>query len=104
MTTENFDDPREFARMFDGPDVVVILNAIRKRPDDGKRWLALASWLWDNGRDDEAATVRALWPTLRDNMAYVSLEATLYDVARHAKLLAKIARKMDRRADDTPPE
>jgi uncharacterized protein (TIGR02996 family) len=37
-------------------------DAIRERPDDGARWLALAGWLFDNGRDDEAVAVRAFWP------------------------------------------
>ena len=31
------------------------------------RWLALASRLWDNGRDDEAAAIGTFWPVLRDN-------------------------------------
>jgi hypothetical protein len=34
------------------PDLPAILDAIRERPEDERRWLALASWLWDNGRDD----------------------------------------------------
>ena len=64
------------------PDLPQLLAAIRDKPDDGPRWLALASWLWDNGRDngrdDEAAAVRVFWPTLRDNLANgVSLGDTL---------------------------
>jgi uncharacterized protein (TIGR02996 family) len=50
-------------------DLPQFLAAIRERPDDGPRWLALARWLTDNGRDDEAAAVRVFWPTLRDNLA-----------------------------------
>src|SRR5215468_7837320 len=52
----------------DGTDLTVILTAIRDNPDHGHRWLHLASWLWDNDRDDEAAAVQVFWPTLRDNV------------------------------------
>jgi len=45
------------------PDHADHLDAIRSNPDDESRWLALAGWLWDNGRDDEAAVVRVFWPT-----------------------------------------
>ena len=38
-------------------DLTVLVNAIRERPDDGDWRLAPASWLEDNGRDDEAAAV-----------------------------------------------
>jgi uncharacterized protein (TIGR02996 family) len=86
------------------PDLAEILEAIRERPDDRNRWLALASWLWDNGRDDEALVVRVLWPTLRDNVADTSLKATLSEVKRNAKRLAKLARKIEAQADDTPRE
>jgi hypothetical protein len=73
-------------------DLPAILAAIRERPDDAPRWLALAAWLWDNGRDDEAAAVRIFWPTLRDNVveARVSVEDTLADVARHAGILGRV--------------
>jgi ABC-type arginine/histidine transport system permease subunit len=60
--------------------------------------------LWDNGKDDEAFAVRVLWLTLRDNLACASLAATLADVARNAKLLAKVAREMERRAGETLPD
>jgi uncharacterized protein (TIGR02996 family) len=83
-------------------DLAAILNAINENPDDVNRWLALASWLWDNGRDDEALVVRVLWPTLRDNLAHQSLKATLAEVKRSAKRLAMLARKIEGRADDTP--
>src|SRR5262249_58448120 len=86
------------------PDLAESLNAIQERHDDGNRWLALASWLWDNGRDDEAVVVRVLWPTLRDNVADTSLKATLAEVKRSAKRLAKLARKIEARADDTPTD
>jgi uncharacterized protein (TIGR02996 family) len=80
------------------------VDAINENPDDGDRWLALASWLWDNGRDNEALVVRVLWPTLRDNIADTSLEATPAEVRRSRKRLAKWARKIEGRADDTPRE
>jgi len=76
------------------PKLISILDAIRECPDDEAPWLALTEWLWDNGRDDEAVTVRVFWPTLRDNLSCTSLAATLADVARNAKLLAKAARKI----------
>jgi hypothetical protein len=81
----------------------VLLDAIRADPDDGARWLDLASWLWVQGRDDEAIAVRVFWPTLRDNLAHVSLEATLAGVARNAKRLGRFARETDRRENETPP-
>jgi uncharacterized protein (TIGR02996 family) len=80
---------------------------IRERPDDGHRRLALASWLSDHGRDDEAVAMRVHWPTLRDNLACASLAATLRDVARNAKVLAKVVRRVERRAKVTvadPPD
>jgi hypothetical protein len=86
------------------PDLAAILNAINENPDDGDRWLALAAWLWDNGRDHEELGVGVLWPTLRDNVADTSLNATLAEVKRSAKTLVKLARKIERRADDTPRE
>jgi hypothetical protein len=92
--------------MNDAPDLAVLLNAIRERPDDGHRWLALASWLWDNDRDDEAVAVQVFWPTLRDNVLVsgVSLHATLRNVVRHAKVLARAARKVERTAVETQAE
>ncbi len=79
-----------------------ILNALREWPDDEARWLALASWLSDNSRDDEAATVRVFWPTLRDNVlvAGLSVNATLRDVARHAAVLGRRAREVEAQADN----
>jgi uncharacterized protein (TIGR02996 family) len=78
------------------PDLPAVLDAIREKPDDGPRWLALASWLWDNGRDDEAAAVRAFWPALRENVeAGVSLDGTLRQVAFHAKMLGRRAREVE---------
>jgi hypothetical protein len=81
------------------PDLPAILDAIRERPDDCARWRALASWLWDEGRDDEAAADRAIWPALRDNVveAGVSLDETLRQVASHAKMLARRARAVEGR-------
>ena len=78
------------------PDRQAILDAIRERPDDGPHGLALASWLWDNGRDDEAAAVRAFWPALGYNVveAGMSLDETLPQVAFHVKMLGRRAREM----------
>lgn len=82
------------------PDLAVLLTSLRERPDDGHRWLALASWLWDHDRDDEAAAVQVFWPTLRDNMLIsgVSLYATLRHVARNAVSLGRRAREVERLA------
>jgi len=82
------------------PRLTIILDAIADAPDDPDRWFALASWLWDNGRAAaEAVAVRVLWPMLRDDLRF----ATLADVARNAKVLAAVARTVERQADDTPP-
>jgi hypothetical protein len=82
------------------PDLPALLEAIRANPDYGPRWLALAAWLWDNGRDDETAAVRAFWPALRDTVveAGVSLDETLRQVAWHSKMLARRAGEMGSRA------
>jgi hypothetical protein len=82
------------------PDLPAVPDAIRERPDDGPRWLALAGWLLDNGRGDEAVAVRVYWPVLRDNLARASLESTLEDVARHARLLGRRARGAEARSQD----
>src|SRR5215207_10004872 len=56
----------------------ILLAAIPADPDDGARWLALAQWFADNGRDDEATAVRVFWPGMRSNLAAGrSLETTL---------------------------
>ena len=39
------------------PDMPALLDDIREQPDSGEAWLALSSWLLDNGRDDEAVVV-----------------------------------------------
>ena len=84
------------------PDLPDLLSAIRDRPDDEAAWLALASWLWDHGRDDEAAIVRVYWPTLRDNVTVcgVSLHETLRNVAR----LARRAREVEAQREQPPVE
>jgi uncharacterized protein (TIGR02996 family) len=82
------------------PDLPAILDKIRERPDDEGRWLTLAGWLADNGRDGEAAAVRVFWPTLRDDVLVGgSLEATLRHMARHAGRLGRRARQIEGRAD-----
>src|SRR5262245_4504671 len=83
------------------PKLISILNAIRESPDDEAHWLALTEWLYDNGRDDEAVAVRVPWPTLRENLACVSLAATLAGVARTAAVLAEAARAIEWGANDT---
>jgi len=82
---------------------VPILRAIGDNPNVPQHWHELADWLAAQAHDDEAVAVRTLWPTLRENLAVVSLEETLADVAKNAALLAKIARKMPRHDDETPP-
>jgi hypothetical protein len=86
------------------PDLAVLLDVVRANPNDRRGWLKLASWLWDNGRDDEALVVRVLWRGLRDNVADSSLKATLAEVKRSARRLVIWARKIEARADDTPLE
>jgi uncharacterized protein (TIGR02996 family) len=51
----------------DGPDPA-LLAAILADPDDEPRWLALAGWFADHGREDEAAAVRVFWPALRNSL------------------------------------
>jgi hypothetical protein len=79
------------------PDLPAILDALREKPADGPRWLVLAGWVFDNGRDDEAVAVRVYWPVLRDNLARASLESTLADVARHSRLLGQREREVEGR-------
>jgi uncharacterized protein (TIGR02996 family) len=86
------------------PDLPALLDAISANPDDGDRWLNLAQWYRDNGRNDEALTVRVFWPTLRDNLAHASLEATLEDVVKHSKVLAGLAQEVEQRAHEAPTD
>jgi uncharacterized protein (TIGR02996 family) len=81
------------------PDLPQLLDAIRDKPDEGPRWLALAGWLADNGRDDEAAAVRVFWPTLRHDVTVsgMSVELTLRELARHAGRLGRRAREIEGR-------
>lgn len=44
------------------------------------------------------------WPTLRHNLERVSLEATLADVARNAKLLGSVAQEIEERAQGRAAE
>ena len=80
------------------------MSAIAPDSADGAHWLALSPWLRDNGRDDEAVVVRALWPALRDRLAAAPLEATLDDVARNARLLPALAREVEGRASEGPDD
>jgi uncharacterized protein (TIGR02996 family) len=79
------------------PDLVALLDALRERPEDGDRWLDLAAWLEDHGREDEAAAVRVYWPVFRDNVtvAGVPLGLTLRQVARQAGTLGPEARRIE---------
>ncbi len=83
--------------MSDPPDLTVLLNAIRERPDDGDCWQALASWLEDMGRDDEAVAVRVYWPMFLDSVtvARVPLGLTPRQVARNAGVLGHQARQIE---------
>ena len=79
--------------MADLPD---ILAAIEDRPDEGRRWLALASWLGERGRDDEAAAVRVFWPGLWGSVAGgTCLRQALRTVARSAARLGGKARAVE---------
>jgi hypothetical protein len=76
------------------PDLPAILDTIRHQRDDERHWLALAGWLWDNGRDDEAAVVRVFWPVIRYEIECErSVEDALDLVRRNAELLGKQARE-----------
>jgi len=76
-----------------------MLAAIRADPNDESCWLALAGWLWDNGRDDEAAAVRTFWPAIRDTLAAGRcLDSALEDLRRNAKILGDCARGIEMRS------
>jgi uncharacterized protein (TIGR02996 family) len=80
-----------------------LLAAIAAHPDDEARWLALAAWLRDEGRHDEAAAVRAFWPALRDSLAAGrSLESALGLLRRHAGRLGRRARECEDRVATEP--
>jgi hypothetical protein len=80
-----------------------ILDSIRRNPDDAARWLALAGWLFDNGRDDEAVAVRVFYPVLVENLERgATVEDTLAIVRRNAGRLARRARLLDERAISQP--
>jgi hypothetical protein len=89
--------PRQNLPMADLPS---LLTAISANPDDGVHWRALAQWYSDNGQEDEAIAIRVFWPTLRDNLAFASLETTLADAVRNSKVLAELAREVERRAHE----
>jgi hypothetical protein len=52
--------------------------------------------------DDEAMAVRVLWPTLRDNLPCTPLAPRWPNWPRNAMVLAAVARKVLRLADETP--
>ena len=84
------------------PDLPDLLDAIRDRPGDEARWLALSAWLGD----DEAVVVRVFWPTLRDNVTVcgVSLHETLRKAARNAARLARRAGEFEARREQPESE
>jgi len=84
--------------MADLPD---ILAALEDGPDHGSRWLALSSWLWERGREDEAAAVRIFWPSLWEVVAGgTSLRQALRTVARNAPRLGRKARAIEAWANE----
>jgi hypothetical protein len=87
-------------------DLPAVLAAIRDRPEDEARWLALSQWLWDEGRDDESVAVRLVWPTLRDSVTEEgkTVDETFAEVTRHATLLGKLARQVEERRQEPPDE
>jgi hypothetical protein len=83
------------------PDLPAILDAIQADPNCEGRSLALASWLSDNGREDEAVAVCVFWPTLRDTMATgITLRVTMRRVARSAVKLGRRARQIESPCDN----
>jgi uncharacterized protein (TIGR02996 family) len=79
----------------DGPDPT-LLAAILADPDSEAAWLALAGWLRDNGRDDEAAAVRVFWPALRNSLGGGrTLDWTLEYVRANARRLGREARQFE---------
>jgi CheY-like chemotaxis protein len=82
----------------DHPFDPALLAAIRARPSDPAGWQDLAEWLRDNGRDDEAAVVRVLWPGIRDSLAAGrTLDSALEYVRRNAARLGQQARAFEAR-------
>jgi hypothetical protein len=84
------------------PELSNLLDAIRTRPNDRFRWLALAAWFWGNSRDDEVAAIRVYWSTLAGYVtAGNSLHMALREVARNATLLGQWARDAEDRDVET---
>jgi uncharacterized protein (TIGR02996 family) len=50
------------------PNLPAILDTIRAESDDERQWLALADWLWDSCREDEAAE----WETVGHELYFVT--------------------------------
>ena len=73
-----------------------LLAAILADPDDEAAWLALAAWLRDEGRDDEAAAVRVFWPALRNSLGGGrTLDFALEYVRANARRLGREARRFE---------
>jgi site-specific recombinase XerD len=47
--------------------------------------------------------VRVRWPKLQENLSFASLESTPADVTENARVLGKLARKVEHWTDETPP-
>ena len=80
-------------------DTPVSRTAIRAEPTDGGRWQALAGWLRNTGREDEAAALRVFWPALRDSLlAGRTLDFALEYVRKNAVRLGQRARDFEQRS------
>jgi uncharacterized protein (TIGR02996 family) len=78
------------------PDLPDLLAAIRTDPAAEEGWLALAGWLADHGRDDEAVIMRVFWPAARDTVgAGTPLHQVLRMMARDNGGLARRARAVE---------
>jgi uncharacterized protein (TIGR02996 family) len=73
-----------------------LLAAILADPDDEPGWLALAAWVRDNGRNDEACIVRVFWPAIRGAMAQGrTLDWCLEYIRRNDARLGQQARGLE---------
>jgi hypothetical protein len=101
-------------RHMQAPDLATILDRIRAESYSPASWLALACWLADNGRDDEAAAVRGFWLELRECLGDGETVETALDVL--PKIAPRLAPQVrtaeerqygpssDRHADDGRPD
>jgi hypothetical protein len=81
------------------PDLPAILDATQADPNCEGRWVA--SWLSDNGREDEAVAVRVFWPTLRDTVAErTPVREPMRQVVRDAIKLGRRAQRVESQHDN----